>query len=200
MTPPTQLVCHYTTVDALLKMTSEDALTLEASHIASFEDIAEGQGIDNDVLDNLVEFATRFDKENELCPPIYGVVKDHIDTLKSKLLQKENYVLSFSEAVDFLPMWRLYASGGSGVCLVFNSAHLSNLIEREGGIYRKVDYGPSVFASRPSSGFFWDQSTSGHYLKSNSQYDENAATRDKIIAEFKSNSTYVRCARGMDQR
>lgn len=83
------------------------------------------------------------------------VKESHADALFLKALDGIPFVLSFSTKRDYLPMWRMYADVGHGICLKFNTQKLVAAIENtklnpcQGSKYGLCEYTmPSLFKER----------------------------------------------------
>jgi Protein of unknown function (DUF2971) len=193
MNHPENMICHYTSVEALIQMVANnDTFEMQASHIASFEDIDEGRPLEDDTLKVLIGHANHFDQVNSIYPPIAGEITNHIQVLRTKQIQREIYILSFSRKVDFLPMWRLYASGGSGLCIVFDGVALAKKVADLGGNMTLIDYTKDYWtAFKDTRRNFLDIASHGSFLKSSSFYNEQAATREHILRWFENEANGI---------
>jgi Protein of unknown function (DUF2971) len=180
---PANPVCHYTSVDALLQMTITEKLVIEASHIASFEDISEGNVVINTASDRLVAIAAEIDRTNGTRREFELQMKLHAESMRKSQIEREAYVLSLSEAVDSLPMWRLYAAGGAGICLVFDTEKLQELVTKQWeGDFQPIDYsGLHKREVKSLEDAVFEDWRLGPYLKCSPHYDPDRATSATIL-------------------
>lgn len=131
------LIFHYTTVDALIGMTSNMSnsnrnLTMWATDILCMNDPQE-RNVGVNLMDSFIE-----EIEEELEIPIdyrISVLRSN-QQCYSNLLTKmpkeftfsdyNAYITSFSKYGDSLPMWSMYAKNGNGVSLGFDRKPLEN--------------------------------------------------------------------------
>jgi Protein of unknown function (DUF2971) len=189
---PSSPVCHYTSVDALLQMTFANELVIEASHIASFEDISEGNAVRNEAADRLIHIASSIDQSNETGGEFTRQMQSIAEQMRVTQIQREAYVLSLSEAIDSLPMWRLYASGGAGVCLVFDSEVLMKQVHEWSGTIQPIDYSDAYKADIGSliSAMFEDVGMLP-FFKGSRYYDEGRATPEGIVGWLRSEAEHI---------
>jgi Protein of unknown function (DUF2971) len=192
MSFPQNPVCHYTSVDALLQMTFADELVIEASHIASFEDISEGNVVRNEAADRLITIASQIDQSNETGGEFAQKMKTMALQMQTTQIQREAYVLSLSEAVDSLPMWRLYGAGGAGVCLVFDTEILQNQVKKWVGTLQPVDY-TDFYKSDLGSliGAMFEDVHMLPFFKNSKYYDPSRATSEHIIGWLRSEGEHI---------
>jgi Protein of unknown function (DUF2971) len=137
----TSEVCHYTTAEAFGQIVSLQGLTIEASHIASFEDTSEGNLVANEVVNRFLQLLSQIPESIPLdLSAAWTQLETYRESLSIAQIQREAYVLSLSSAIDSLPMWRLYGSNGTGVCLVFDTVVLNGLVAQWGAQLRPIDY------------------------------------------------------------
>lgn len=115
---------HYTSWEALLGMLNSTIgkeepheLTLHASHISAMNDCSEGKLMFD-------YFFTGSDISEE-------IRKKYLEYQKEK---GDWYVVSFSSSREMeeniIPLWKMYADGGKGVCLHFNFRNLNDYIDK----------------------------------------------------------------------
>ena len=101
-------LCHYTSVDVLLEL---------------FTNI-------ND--DNFYFHASSVDFMNDSTE--YMISKEHCCDIINEMQMEINlgipYALCFSNSEDNIPMWKMYADSGKGICLMFDFDELNQYFER----------------------------------------------------------------------
>lgn len=95
-----EVIYHYTSNDALLKILRSKALRMSSRH--HLNDEMEGEQF-------LALVAERFDQEDS----------DKLKSIKAHLERFEPFVTCFSSEPDLLSQWRGYASDGTGVSIGF---------------------------------------------------------------------------------
>lgn len=125
----TQRVYHYTSVDAFFKIiegVKDGCFTFHAGSVYTMNDRQEmllGYQALKKYLPE-VETEMGITKENSLLNLLKDKNKNHevIDQFGSLMIHNDNtnFVVSFSDSPDILPMWALYGDNGKGVCLEFS--------------------------------------------------------------------------------
>lgn len=125
----TQRVYHYTSVDAFFKIiesVKDGCFTFRAGSVYTMNDRQEmllGYQALKKYLPE-VETEMGITKENSLLNLLKDKKKNHevIDQFGSMMIHNDNtnFVVSFSDSPDILPMWALYGDSGKGICLEFS--------------------------------------------------------------------------------
>lgn len=98
------LVCHYTSLDALRNIMGKE-LCLWATHYSHLNDPSEHIWAEQYVIESIKK---EYDFQHDSFLDIKG------------WFGKEPYILSLSRKMDDRNMWRLYCNDGKGVCLVLD--------------------------------------------------------------------------------
>ncbi len=141
MDNPNKLLYHYTTENGILGIMKKDKIVLELSHANSLNDYTEGL----EILELLKKVSFKLLEEKNITEEQKNAIfKLAEDDKLSKLVvsgmdvhgtnctdykEVDDYIISFSEKNDYLPLWNYYSSKGQiGYCICFNSTQLNSEI------------------------------------------------------------------------
>lgn len=147
------ILTHYTTKCALENILQADgSMSLQATHIRSFEDYSEGvlpnyAGLLKNVNDKMNFWIDRLVKAQS--SPHYDQAREEVNSSFKEALDRiskvNHFVTSFSrethsEHASNVAMWRLYAENANGVCLVFDAGQLQIFFQDQGAWFCRVEY------------------------------------------------------------
>lgn len=164
------LVYHYTTIEALAGIVSNDKITFWATRYGYLNDIFEkmwSQKHVKSIIDKDLEGA------------------DHSPEIINDLIDRHPYIISFCDIPDYRNMWRLYCNDGLGVCIGLNTEILSQIAEenRLTETASKQDYFEHViYCTRekvPESIRFWKNT--GSFNLNPNESDDNLYAMSAFI-------------------
>lgn len=133
--PKMERIYHYTSVDTFYKLIEsikDDCFTFRAGSVYTMNDTQEMILGYNKIKKYLpiIEEQLKVPQEERLLNLVKNRKKNKsiVDKFGEWMINDDttNFVISFSAAPDILPMWTLYGSNGTGICLEFSPYVIKN--------------------------------------------------------------------------
>lgn len=138
------MLCHYTSMPALTSILKsinvndkEKSLIMWASSIYAMNDPTEMGYVYHYVINKVKEYEAKQDIIESMRISTYmaDIQQSRLANFTEEMFishiyneRKTPFVISFSEIMDDLPMWKMYGDNGSGVCLVFDDGMLAETV------------------------------------------------------------------------